>query len=317
MPHDAGQRVRVPCGDRHRWRSSGAGRRAASRVTRAARWLGRPGRSGGPGGPADRAAAEVRYRRRAGTVGGRARPCEARPAVGPASGGGPGLRAAAACAGRRRCRAGRRRADDVGRVADDFVVAAERHERVERMPGRDDIGDPGVERNPVERRMRLDEAPVRLLGQLGIHEIKRHDQVIQPRREVPERIRQLGCLEDQQRADHLHPGRPGLAPGADHDVARPEAEAEPPAAVLVRRLIVDRAGGHAASVAADSASGSPHEEGDRARLTIPGLPAAARRERLVTTRATSVSNVRMNLVCHSSRPMCSGGPCSLSLEPTV
>jgi hypothetical protein len=80
----------------------------------------------------------------------------------------------------------RRRARTLWRVADDFVVTAERHERVERMPGRNDIGDPGVERNPVKRRVRLDEAPVLLLGQQAILEIKRDAQVIQPRREVPE-----------------------------------------------------------------------------------------------------------------------------------
>jgi hypothetical protein len=65
-------------------------------------------------------------------------------------------------------------------------VAAERHERVERMPGRHDIGDLGVVRNPVQRRMRLDKAPVPLLVKLGVYELMRLVQVIQPRREVPE-----------------------------------------------------------------------------------------------------------------------------------
>jgi hypothetical protein len=87
--------------------------------------------------------------------------------------------------------------------------------------------------------MRLDEAPVLLLGQLVILDTRRHARVIQPRREVPEGIRQLGRLEDKQRADHLYPGRPGLAPGADNNVARPEAKSDPPAAVLARRQIVD------------------------------------------------------------------------------
>src|ERR1700722_19161597 len=123
------------------------------------------------------------------------------------------------------------------------------------MPGRNDIADPGVERNPVQRRMRLDEAPVLLLGQLVILGTKRHAHVVQPRREVPEWIRQLGRLEDKQRADHLHPGRPGLAPGADNNVARPEAKADPPAAVLAGRLIVDQVGGrgrHGESLTAPS-----------------------------------------------------------------
>ena len=62
----------------------------------------------------------------------------------------------------------------------------------------------------------------RLLGgQLGIHLVARHDQVIQPRRELCERGREFRCLEDQQCADHLHPRGAGLGPGADDDVAVP------------------------------------------------------------------------------------------------
>jgi hypothetical protein len=115
------------------------------------------------------------------------------------------------------------------------------------MPSRHDVRDAGIERQSVQRRMRLDEAPVPLLGQLGVDGIVRLGAVIEPRREVPQRVRQVGILEDEQRADHLQPGRARLAAGADDDVAGTEAKAQPPATVLDRGLVVDQ-GGHAASV---------------------------------------------------------------------
>jgi len=142
--------------------------------------------------------------------------------------------------------AGRRRYE---RGASHLVLVVQRHESIERMPGRHDIGDPGVGRNPAERRVRLDEAPVPLCVKLGVYALLRRGRAVQPRRKAPERIRQVRRPEDQQCANHLHPGRPGLARGADHDVAGPEAEAEPPAAVLAGRLIADLGTGHAVSVA--------------------------------------------------------------------
>jgi hypothetical protein len=66
---------------------------------------------------------------------------------------------------------------------------AQRHERVDRVPARHDIGDAWIEGQPVQRRMRLDEAPVALLGELGVDGVVRLRPVVQPRREVPERVR--------------------------------------------------------------------------------------------------------------------------------
>ena len=179
------------------------------------------------------------------------------------------------------------------------------------MPGRHDIGDPGVERNSVQRRMRLDEAPVPLLAKLGVHEVMRHDHVVQPRREVPEWLRQLGRLEDQQCADHLHPGRPALAPGADHDVARPKPKAEPPATVLARRLIVEWGADHAGSVAE-----MPGSTAARARPLRPGSPwpacrQTASRPSAIVTHVTSAPKVSNGLTHHSSSANMGGGPVAL------
>ena len=140
------------------------------------------------------------------------------------------------------------------RAVDVVALVVERHGHVERMPGRHDVGGARIEGNPVQRRMCLDEPPVLLGGKLGIHLLARHDQVIQPRRELRERGREFWCLEDQQCADHLHPRRPGLGPGADHDVAVPEREAEPPGAVLVWGLVAERDAGHPASLVGNPAS---------------------------------------------------------------
>ena len=75
-------------------------------------------------------------------------------------------------------------------------MMAQRHVGVERVPSRHDIGDAGVERDPVQRRMRLDESAVALFGELVVHEVMRHRHVVQPRREPPERIRQLRRLKN-------------------------------------------------------------------------------------------------------------------------
>jgi hypothetical protein len=52
----------------------------------------------------------------------------------------------------------------VVRRGDDLVVVAQRHERVDWVPARHDIGDARIKGQPVQRRMRLDETPVPLLG---------------------------------------------------------------------------------------------------------------------------------------------------------
>jgi hypothetical protein len=59
-------------------------------------------------------------------------------------------------------------------------LVVQRHERIERMPGRHDIGDLGVGSNLAQRRVRLDEAPVLLPGKKGVYEILRQGRTIQP-----------------------------------------------------------------------------------------------------------------------------------------
>ena len=60
-----------------------------------------------------------------------------------------------------------------------------------------------------------------------------------------------GVPEDQQRADHLHPGRAALGPGADHDVAVAEREAGPAGAVLVVGSVTVNWRGHRWMVVAE------------------------------------------------------------------
>src|SRR5580704_9010618 len=99
----------------------------------------------------------------------------------------------------------------------------------------------------------------------------------------------LAFLEDQQRADHLHPGRAGLGPRADHDVAVTVREAEPPGAVLIRGLIAERRAGHPTSLVVGRGSpwrasgwldggygrGLPASSGGSRRRGYPGRPARA------------------------------------------
>ncbi len=99
------------------------------------------------------------------------------------------------------------------------------------------IGDPLVSRQAVERRMGLDEPAMALrveqrediLATLGEH--------VELRGDLRQRPVKQGGLEDQQRADHLHPGGAALGRCADHDVAGPKHESVPARAVLGKRVI--------------------------------------------------------------------------------
>ena len=79
---------------------------------------------------------------------------------------------------------------------------------------------PGVERQPVERGVGLDEPPV-LLGRRAGRRPRRVGSTSQSSHgdSSRQRRRQVRCLEHEQRADHLHPRGAALGPGADDDVA--------------------------------------------------------------------------------------------------
>ena len=72
-----------------------------------------------------------------------------------------------------------------------------------------------------------------LRGQVRRQLVPREDEPVDPRREPRQGRRQIRGLEDEQRADHLHPRGAALRPGADHDVAGSVREVEPAGAVLV------------------------------------------------------------------------------------
>jgi hypothetical protein len=94
-----------------------------------------------------------------------------------------------------------------------------------------DVGDPLVVGQPVERGVALDEPPVRLPGEgredvldgVGLH--------VDPGRQLGERSGEVRVLEDQERADHLHPGSAGLGRCRDDDVVVAELEPLPASAV--------------------------------------------------------------------------------------
>ena len=118
-----------------------------------------------------------------------------------------------------------------------LVVMLHGDRDVPRVTTDDDVGGPGIERQPVERGVGLDEPPVVL------RVVHRHDVVdrarlhVEPRRELAERSRELRAVEDEQGAEHLGPRRAALGWRADHDVARPEPEAQPAVAVGDERAV--------------------------------------------------------------------------------
>jgi len=81
--------------------------------------------------------------------------------------------------------------------------------------------------------VRLDEPPVLLRSQQGKDLFLRPDDQIEPRRIPANRRVELRGLEDEQLADHLHPGRAGLQTAADDDVAIAERETGPPVLQLL------------------------------------------------------------------------------------
>ena len=102
------------------------------------------------------------------------------------------------------------------RDADVSRVAADAH-----------IRHPGVERQPVQRRVRLDEPAVPLSFEGGHHRLTRLHDRVEPRRHLVQVAVEVRCSEHQQGTDHLHPGGAALRRRADHDVAVAEREAVP------------------------------------------------------------------------------------------
>ena len=135
------------------------------------------------------------------------------------------------------------------------TVVVERHRHVEGVPGDHDVGGPGVEGDPVERCVGLDHPAVILRVEPRVHLLLRGDEPVQPRGKLRQRRGQVRRLEDQQGADHLHPCRPALGPGADDDVTLAEPETGPPRAVLVRRPVADRHPGHPMRIAGGCRAG--------------------------------------------------------------
>ena len=82
----------------------------------------------------------------------------------------------------------------------------QRHKHVTGIARDDDIFDLRVINQAIQRQMRLDKAPVRLLLDFLQHFFNRVGTVIQPGRDIMH-LADLQVAEDQMLDDHLHPGR--------------------------------------------------------------------------------------------------------------
>jgi len=107
---------------------------------------------------------------------------------------------------------------------------------LERVTGDDDVGHAVVERDAVERRVRLDDPPMRLRGQPRTNLVRVDEVPVEPGRQLGEWRRETRRLVDEEQADHLHPGRAALRPRAHDDVTGAVLEAFPPLAALGRVL---------------------------------------------------------------------------------
>ena len=131
------------------------------------------------------------------------------------------------------------------RIAVDVVALVPQGDvHVPRVTTHDDVRRPGVDRHSVEGRVRLDESTVPLSLQPSYDLVDRRDLVVDPRRQAGQRGREVRVLEDEQRADHLHPGGAALGPGGDHDVTVAEGELLPPRTVLVVGPVANRVRAH-------------------------------------------------------------------------
>src|SRR5262249_240928 len=113
----------------------------------------------------------------------------------------------------------------------------ERHGDVARIPSDDDVADLLPDRDAVERSVCLDEAPMRLRGELGADAGDGLVAHVDPRGQLVQRRREVRSVEDQQRAEHLTPRGPALRRRADGDVAGPELEAVPASTVREERPV--------------------------------------------------------------------------------
>ena len=123
-----------------------------------------------------------------------------------------------------------------------MVLIGERH--VERVPYDRDIGHRVMPRHPVERRMGLDEPPVRLGFEQAEHLGFASGQHVEPGRERADGRPQVGSIKQKRSDDRLHPRGPALRRCRNHDVVGTKHEPLPPRAIRERAPVAAKASSH-------------------------------------------------------------------------
>ena len=116
-------------------------------------------------------------------------------------------------------------------MVDVVLEVRPRQGNVARIAPDADVGDRRVEVQPVEWRVRLDEAAMLLRVEVGDHLADVARLHVEPGRDEIERSIEGRALKDEQRTDHLHPRGAALRRSADDDVARTRGEPLPADAV--------------------------------------------------------------------------------------
>ena len=118
-------------------------------------------------------------------------------------------------------------------------MSVHRERDVAWIPADADVRHPAIERQTIQGRVRLEEPAVALCGEIGEDLRPGPGDHVDPRRDHPQRSREVGILEDEERADHLRPGRAGLRRSRDDDVARSELQALPAGTVPEHPAVAD------------------------------------------------------------------------------
>jgi hypothetical protein len=137
------------------------------------------------------------------------------------------------------------------------VVIPERHEDVAGVPAHDDVLNLRVDRNPVEREVGLQEAPMGLRLDAIEHLVAGARAHVEPRRDLGHTPRKVAVREDQVRDDRLHPRGPRLVRGGDDHVALAGLVAVPAGALEVVVLVDAGGADQFAHAARDASSKRP------------------------------------------------------------
>ena len=110
------------------------------------------------------------------------------------------------------------------------VVIPQRHEDISRITTHYDVFDLRIERQPIERQVCFDEAPVALPLEHAQDLRQGPKTIVQPRRDLLA-VRDLAAQEDKMEHNLLRPRGARLVGGRDHDVVIARDEVRPACAI--------------------------------------------------------------------------------------